>query len=71
MNESPQKLKIYFLMCMIFKGVEIMIVLPMFVLTLLIGSKLSDNWNIVCVSYMLEEAVRYVINFLIINTLSK
>lgn len=70
-NQSPQKLKIYFLMCMIFKGIETMIVLPMFVVTLMIGSRLSSFWDIVCVSYMLEEAVRYVLNFLIINTLSK
>lgn len=58
-------------MCMIFKGIEIMMVLPLFVVTLIVTIQPEGHWNIVHVSYVIEETVRYVVNFLIINTLSK
>ena len=48
-----------------------MIVLPMFVMTLVIKYDIKSGWDIICVSYILEEAVRYVITYLVINTMSR
>lgn len=58
-------------MNMIYKGIEIMVVLPMFVLMISLRERLTHFWEIVCVSYMLEETVRYVLTYLVINTMSK
>jgi hypothetical protein len=56
---------------MIFKGIEIVFLLGTMLIVLIKAKQMDNHLRLTGFGIMVEEIIRYVINYLIINTLSK